>query len=46
MNKPTCRGLYAITDAALIADDRLIAAVEQAILGGARLIQYLSLIHI
>ena len=40
MNKPVCRGLYAITDAALIADDRLIAAVEQAILGGARLIQY------
>jgi thiamine-phosphate pyrophosphorylase len=40
MDKPTCRGLYAITDAALIADDRLIAAVEQAILGGARLIQY------
>lgn len=40
MNKPFCRGLYAITDAALIADDRLIAAVEQAILGGARLIQY------
>lgn len=39
-NKPACRGLYAITDAALIADDRLIAAVEQAILGGARLIQY------
>ena len=40
INKPSCRGLYAITDAALIADDRLIDAVELAILGGARLIQY------
>jgi len=40
MKKPSCHGLYAITDAALIPDDRLIAAVEQAILGGARLIQY------
>lgn len=35
-----CRGLYAITDALLIPDDRLIDVVEQAILGGARLIQY------
>ena len=35
-----CRGLYAITDALLIPDDRLALAVEQAILGGARLIQY------
>lgn len=40
MNKPLCRGLYAITDAQLIADDRLLDAVEQALLGGARLIQY------
>lgn len=40
MSKPSCRGLYAITDALLIPDDRLTAAVEQAILGGARLIQY------
>ena len=40
MNKPSCRGLYAITDSWLLADDRLTVAVEQAILGGARLIQY------
>ena len=41
MPKPICRGLYAITDPALLPDDpRLIVAVEQAILGGARLIQY------
>lgn len=40
MNPLSCRGLYAITDALLIPDDRLIVAVEQAILGGARLIQY------
>ncbi len=40
MNKPPCQGLYAITDAQLIPDDRLTAAVEQALLGGARLIQY------
>lgn len=40
MNKPLCRGLYAITDAQLIADDRLLDTVEQALLGGARLIQY------
>ena len=40
MNKPSCRGLYAITDALLIPDDRLTEAVEQALLGGARLVQY------
>jgi thiamine-phosphate pyrophosphorylase len=40
MNKPPCQGLYAITDALLIPDDRLLNAVEQALLGGARLIQY------
>lgn len=40
MSKPACRGLYAITDAFLLSDDRLTAAVEQAVLGGARLIQY------
>jgi thiamine-phosphate pyrophosphorylase len=40
MNKPLCWGLYAITDAQLIADDRLLDTVEQALLGGARLIQY------
>ena len=40
MNKPPCQGLYAITDALLIPDDRLLDAVEQALLGGARLIQY------
>lgn len=40
MNKPLCQGLYAITDALLIPDDHLLDAVEQALLGGARLIQY------
>ena len=45
MNQPSCRGLYAITDALLIPDDRLTDAVEQAILGGARLIQYRDKSH-
>lgn len=40
MNPSACRGLYAITDALLLSDDRLVAAVEQAILGGAQLVQY------
>ncbi len=40
MNKPPCSGLYAVTDALLLSDDRLTAAVEQALLGGARLVQY------
>jgi thiamine-phosphate pyrophosphorylase len=40
MNKPACRGLYSITDALLLPDDRLVAAVEHAILGGAQLVQY------
>ena len=40
MNKPACRGLYAITDALLLPNERLVNAVEQAILGGARLVQY------
>ncbi len=40
MHKPSCRGLYAITDTALLPDDRLVTAVEQALLGGARLVQY------
>ncbi|MCK9529350.1 MAG: thiamine phosphate synthase [Gammaproteobacteria bacterium] len=34
------RGLYVITDARLIPDARLTAAVEQAIAGGARMVQY------
>lgn len=34
------RGLYAITDSALIPANHLVDAVEQAILGGARLVQY------
>ncbi|MCP4700215.1 MAG: thiamine phosphate synthase [Gammaproteobacteria bacterium] len=33
-------GLYAITSERLASDERLIAAVEQAIAGGARVIQY------
>lgn len=36
----SCRGLYAITDAQLIPDEQLTAAVEQALRGGAQLIQY------
>jgi len=34
------RGLYVVTDARLIPDARLTAAVEQAIAGGARVVQY------
>ena len=34
------RGLYAITDSALIAQDRLVDAVSHAIAGGAVLVQY------
>ncbi len=45
MKRSSCHGLYAITDAALIPDDRLTASVEQAILGGARLIQYRDKSH-
>lgn len=45
MHELPCRGLYAITDALLISDDRLTEAVEQAILGGARLIQYRDKSH-
>ncbi|NJM10836.1 MAG: thiamine phosphate synthase [Synechococcaceae cyanobacterium SM1_2_3] len=40
MNKPVCRGLYAVTDAFLLPDENLIFAVEQALVGGARWIQY------
>ncbi|GAC1036426.1 thiamine phosphate synthase [Pseudomonas sp. No.117] len=34
------RGLYAITDSALLADGRLLPYVEAALQGGARLVQY------
>ena len=34
------RGLYAIADTTVIAEPELLAAVEQAILGGARVVQY------
>jgi len=34
------RGLYAIADTTLIAPERLVAAVEQAVLGGAVAVQY------
>jgi thiamine-phosphate pyrophosphorylase len=40
MTEPSLRGLYVITDAELIPAQRLVIAVEQAILGGARLVQY------
>ena len=36
----TLRGLYAITDSALLADGRLVPYVEAALTGGARLLQY------
>ena len=36
----TLRGLYAITDSALLADGRLLPYVEAALAGGARLLQY------
>ena len=39
-DKPSCRGLYAITDPVLLPEQRLVAAVEQALFGGARLVQY------
>ena len=45
MSQAFCQGLYAVTDAFLLPDDRLTAAVEQAILGGARLIQYRDKSH-
>lgn len=38
---PPLRGLYAITDDALLAD-RLLAAVTDALVGGCRLVQYRS----
>lgn len=41
MSNPSLRGLYAITPTALCADpQRLLVAVESALRGGARLIQY------
>ena len=36
----TLRGLYAITDSALLAEGRLLPYVEAALQGGARLVQY------
>lgn len=45
MNPTPCRGLYAITDPMLIPDDRLTRMVEQALLGGARMIQYRDKSH-
>jgi len=40
VNGPRLCGLYAITDSALLPGERLVAAVAQAIQGGAQLIQY------
>lgn len=42
MNMPSesLHGLYVLTDAALLPDERLLAGVEAAIRGGARLVQY------
>ena len=45
MNPSRTRGLYAITDAGLLPDERLIDAVAAAIRGGARLIQYRDKSH-
>ena len=45
MNPSRTRGLYAITDAGLLPDERLTGAVAAAILGGARLIQYRDKSH-
>ncbi len=38
--KPSLRGLYAIADTAYLDDTRLVGAVEQAVAGGARVVQY------
>jgi thiamine-phosphate pyrophosphorylase len=40
VDKSFGRGLYAIADTALIPEQRFVTAVEQAMLGGARVIQY------
>ena len=40
MNKHNLRGLYAITDEGLMAEKNFSIMAEQALLGGARLIQY------
>ncbi len=41
MTKPALRsGLYAITDSSLLPDDRIVDAVEQALAGGAVMIQF------
>ncbi len=40
MNTDTLRGLYAITDAQLLADNNFVDRVSQALAGGARMIQY------
>lgn len=45
MNPSRTRGLYAITDAGLLPDERLTDAVAAAIRGGARLIQYRDKSH-
>jgi len=39
------RGLYVITDNQLIPQDKFVATVEQAILGGARVVQYRDKSH-
>ena len=40
MHPPILRGLYAITDSQLLADDRLLPWCEAALRGGVRLLQY------
>lgn len=40
VDRPAIHGLYAIADTTVIAGPELLAAVEQAILGGARVVQY------
>lgn len=39
-NRPVIAGLYAITDPSLLSADRLLIACEQALRGGARILQY------
>jgi len=38
--KPRLHGLYVITDSGLLAPERLVSAVAEAITGGARVVQY------
>ena len=43
---PMLRGLYVVTKDRRLGSSRLTTTVEAALRGGARMVQYLSLIHI